>query len=219
MELQHNTNLKLVTTIERLHRNTNEHLGGSAPFQYTSSPWGLRESRESSPQTEDEYVTAPVEELSSPLVPIPIPPPGVAVLHELTPSPPISQPPSPTLKHKVPFLPFGGVRAEAIARKRRARNAAIRRSQGVGGSDSSHKESSVSSGQAGPSSLMPPPPDPRSRSSSPGLEYADAEPQAQFDPKCVFDIAEWTKNGCPHLSQEIGVDPIDLSGIVILAPG
>jgi hypothetical protein len=51
-----------------------------------------------------------------------------------------------------------------ITKRQRARNAAIRRSQGIGGSDSSHKESSVLLGQAGPSSLMPPPPVPWSRS-------------------------------------------------------
>jgi hypothetical protein len=211
MELQRQTNLKLVMTIEKLRRNTNEHLGGSAPFQYTSSPWGLRESRESSPLSEEEYLTAPIEESSASTAPIPIPPPGIAFLEEATPSPPVSQPPSPSRKHKVPFLPFGGVRAEAMARKRRARNAALRRSRGIGGSDSSHKESSVSSGQAGPSSLMPPPPDPRPKSSSPELEYLDPLPYTPFDNKCVHDIASWVKNGRPYLNRDVGVVPIDLS--------
>jgi hypothetical protein len=91
------------------------------------------------------------------------------------------------------------------------RNAALCRSRGIGGSDSSHKESSVSSGQAGPSSLMPPPLDPRAKSSSPELKYLDPLPYMPFDNKCVHDIASWVRNGCPYLNRDVGIVPIDLS--------
>ena len=93
-------NLRLVTQHEKLCRNTNDHLGGSAPFVYSTSPWGLDLSREGSiASSREEYETAPGQESSQSTAPIPIPPPGVHALEELAPSPPISQPPSPRLSY------------------------------------------------------------------------------------------------------------------------
>ena len=71
-------NLRLVAQHEKLHRNLNDHLGGMAPFVYTTSPWGLDSSWEGSiASSNGEYVTAPVQESSQSTAPIPIPPPGV----------------------------------------------------------------------------------------------------------------------------------------------
>ena len=115
-------NLWLVTQHEKLRRNLNDHLGGTMPFMYTTSPWGLDSSREGSVVlSSGEYVTAPVQESSQSTVPIPIPPPGVHVLKELAPSPPISQPPSPSLS-------FGGGKVLCVAAKMRALKACQRRS-------------------------------------------------------------------------------------------
>ena len=136
MEAQRQMNLRLVTQHEKLHRNLNDHLGGTAPFVYTTSPWGLDSSREGSRASSDgEYVTAPVQESSELTAPIPIPPPGVHALEELAPSPPISQPPSPVLS-------YGGGRVLRTAAKMRALKACQRRSVRGVGSSSSHKESS-----------------------------------------------------------------------------
>ena len=89
-------NLCLVTQHEKLHRNTNDHLGGSVLFVYSTSPWGLDSSREGSiASSREEYETTPGQESSQSTAPIPIPPSGVHALEELAPSPPISQPPSP----------------------------------------------------------------------------------------------------------------------------
>ena len=102
MEAQRQMNLRLVTQHEKLRHNLNDHLGGTALFVYTTSPWGLDSSREGSiVSSNGEYVTAPVQKSSQSTAPIPIPPPGVHALEELAPSPPISQPPSPSLS-------FGG---------------------------------------------------------------------------------------------------------------
>ena len=60
MQAQRQMNVRLVGQHEKLRKNTNDHLGGWAPFTYTTSPWGLRSSREGSPESEGEYVTAPV---------------------------------------------------------------------------------------------------------------------------------------------------------------
>ena len=114
MEVQRQMNLRLVTQHEKLRRNLNDHLGGTAPFVYTTSPWGLNSSREGSiVLSNGEYVTAPVQEPSQSTVPIPIPPPGVHALKELAPSLPISQPPSPVLS-------YGGGRVLRTAAKMRA---------------------------------------------------------------------------------------------------
>ena len=82
MEAQRQMNLRLVTQHEKLRRNLTDHLGGTAPFVYTTSPWGLDSSREGSiASSNGEYVTAPVQESSQSTAPIPIPPPGVCQGH------------------------------------------------------------------------------------------------------------------------------------------
>ena len=155
-------NLWLVTQHEKFHHNTNNHLGGSAPFVYSTSPWGLDSSREGSvASSREEYETAPGQESSQSTAPIPIPLPGVHALEELTPSPPISQPPSPRLS-------YGGGRVLHTAAKMRALKAQQRRSVRGVESVSSNKESLGSSGPVGPS-----PKKLNSKVSSPGLEYAD----------------------------------------------
>ena len=107
-------NLRLVTQHKKLCHNLNDHLGGTAPFVYTTSPWGLDSSREGSMASSNgEYVTAPVQESSQSTAPIPIPPPGVHALEELAPSPPISQPPSLVLS-------YGGGRVLHTTAKMRA---------------------------------------------------------------------------------------------------
>ena len=112
--MQRQMNLRLVTQHEKLRRNLNDHLGGTAPFVYTTSPWGLDSSREGSiVSSNGEYVTAPVQESSQSTAPIPILPPGVHALEELAPLPPISQPPS-------PILSFGGGKVLHAAAKMRA---------------------------------------------------------------------------------------------------
>ena len=122
MEAQHQMNLRLVTQHEKLRCNLNDHLGGMAPFVYTTSPWGLDSLREGSMASSNgEYVTAPVQESSEPTAPIPILPPGVHALEELAPSPPISQPPSPVLS-------YGGGKVLRAAAKLRALKARQRRS-------------------------------------------------------------------------------------------
>ena len=197
-------NLRLVTQHEKLCRNLNDHLGGMALFMYTTSPWGLNSSREGSiASSNGEYMMAPVRESSQSTVPIPIPPPGVHALEELAPSPPISQPPSPTLS-------FGGGKVLCAAAKMRALKACQCRSiQGVG-SSSSHKESSGSSGAIGPS-----PKKPSLKVSSPGLEYADeytqqvieACPLRYADPEV---IKHWMEEQVPY-EVTIGTAPLDLS--------
>ena len=155
-------NLRLVTQHEKLCHNTNDHLGGSAPFVYSTSPWGLDLSREGSiASSREEYETAPGQELSQSTAPIPIPPPGVHALEELAPSPPISQPLSPRLS-------FGGGRVLRTAAKMRALKARQHRSLRGVELASSRKESSGSSGPVGPS-----PEKLSSKASSPGLEYPD----------------------------------------------
>ena len=100
MEAQHQMNLRLVTQHKKLRHNLNDHLGGTAPFVYTTSPWGLNSSREGSTVLSNgEYVKAPVQESSQSTAPIPIPPPGIHALKELAPSLPISQPLSPVLSY------------------------------------------------------------------------------------------------------------------------
>ena len=155
-------NLWLVTQHEKLHCNTNDHLGGSAPFVYSTSPWGLNSLREGSiASSREEYETAPGQELSQSTAPIPIPPPGVHALEELAPSPPISQPPSPRLS-------YGGGRVLRTTAKMRALKARQHRSVRGVESVSSNKESLGLSGSVGPS-----PKKPSSKASSPGLEYVD----------------------------------------------
>ena len=155
-------NRRLVTQHEKLCRNLNDHLGGTAPFVYTTSPWGLNLSKEGSiALSNGEYVTAPVQESSQSTAPIPIPPPGIHALEELAPSPPISQPPSPSLS-------FGGGKVLRTATKIRALKACQHRSIWSVGSSSSRKESLGLPGPIGPS-----PKKPSSKASSPGLEYAD----------------------------------------------
>ena len=73
-------NVCLVGQHKKLHKNTNDHLGGWSPFTYTASPWRLRSSREGTPESKGEYVTAPVHQSSSSPEPIPIPLPTVIVL-------------------------------------------------------------------------------------------------------------------------------------------
>ena len=91
-------NLRLVSQHEKLCCNLNKHLGGTAPFVYTTSPWGLDSSREGSiASSREEYETAPGQESSQSTAPIPIPLPGVHALEKLAPSLPISQSPSPLL--------------------------------------------------------------------------------------------------------------------------
>ena len=114
MEAQCQMNLQLVTQHEKLCRNLNDHLGGTAPFVYTTSPWGLDLLREGSIASSNrEYMMALVQESSQSTAPIPIPPPGVHALKELAPSLPISQPPSPVLS-------YGGGRVLCTAAKIRA---------------------------------------------------------------------------------------------------
>ena len=120
--MQCQMNLRLVTQHEKLRHNLNDHLGGTAPFVYTTSPWGLNSSREGSiASSNGEYVTAPVQESSQSTAPIPIPPPGVHALEELAPLLPISQPPSPSLS-------FGGGKVLRAAAEMRALKAHQRRS-------------------------------------------------------------------------------------------
>ena len=136
MAAQRVMNVKLVTQHEKLRKNTNDHLGGTAPFMYTTSPWGLRSSREGMPESKGEYVTAPVHQSSSLPEPIPIPPP-INALKEPTPSPPRSV--SPTLSQERqprrlgPLHPYGGARSLQKAKERRRRRAAeIRAERGAG---------------------------------------------------------------------------------------
>ena len=122
MEAQRQMNLRLVTQHEKLRHNLNDHLGGTAPFVYTTSPWGLDLSREGSIELSNgEYVMAPVQESSQLTVPIPILPPGIHALEELAPLLPISQPPSPSLS-------FGGGKDLRATTKMRALKACQRRS-------------------------------------------------------------------------------------------
>ena len=112
--MQHQMNIWLVTQHEKLHCNLNDHLGGSVPFVYTTSPWGLNLSREGSiVLSNGEYEMAPVQESSKLTAPIPILPPGVHALEELAPSLPISQLLSPVLS-------FGGGKVLCAATKMRA---------------------------------------------------------------------------------------------------
>ena len=136
MQAQRQMNVWLVGQHEKLRKNTNDHLGGWAPFTYTTSPWGLRSSREGSLESEGEYVTAPVHQSSSSPEPIPVPPPTNA-LKEHTPSPPrsvsppISQERQP--RRSGPLHPYGGARSLQKAKDRRRRRAAeIRAERGVG---------------------------------------------------------------------------------------
>ena len=197
-------NLRLVTQHEKLRRNTNDHLRGSTPFVYSTSPWGLDSSREGSiASSREEYETAPGQESSQSTAPIPIPPPGVHALEELAPSPPISQPPSPRLS-------YGGGRVLRTAAKMRALKARQRRSIRGVESASSNKESSGSSGPVGLS-----PKKPSSKASSPGLEYVDEYtqrvnescPLRHTDPEV---IDRWMKEQVPY-EVTIGKAPLDLS--------
>ena len=136
MHAQRVMNVKLVTQHEKLRKNTNDHLGGMAPFMYTMSPWGSRSSREGSPESDGEYVTAPIHQSSSSPEPIPIPPPTNA-LKERSPSPlrsvspPISQERQP--RRSGPLHPYGGARSLQKAKDhRRWRAAEIRAERGVG---------------------------------------------------------------------------------------
>ena len=75
MEAQRQMNLRLVIQHEKLRHNLNDHLGGTVPFVYTTSPWGLNSSREGSMASSNgEYVTAPVQESSQLTAPIPMSP-------------------------------------------------------------------------------------------------------------------------------------------------
>ena len=184
--------------------HSSDNLGGTAPFVYTTSPWGLDSLREGSiASSNGEFVTAPVQESSQSTVPIPIPPPGVHALEELAPSPPLSQPPSPSLS-------FGGGKVLRAAAKMRALKACQRRSIWGVGSSSSHKESSGSSGPIGPS-----PKKPSSKASSPGLEYAD-EYTKQVVEACPLRYADpevvkcWMEEQVPY-EVTIGTAPLDLS--------
>ena len=197
-------NLRLVTQHEKLRCNLNDHLGGTALFMYTTSPWGLDSSREGSiASSNGEYVTAPVQESSQSTAPIPIPPPGIHALEELAPLLPISQPPSPSLS-------FGGGKVLRAAAKMRALKAHQCRSIWGAGSLSSHKESSGLSGPLGPS-----PKKPSLKASSPGLEYADeytkqvieACPLRYTDPEV---IKHWMEEQVPY-EVTIGTAPLDLS--------
>ena len=197
-------NLRLVTQHEKLHRNLNDHLGGMAPFVYTTSLWGLDSSREGSiASSNGEYMTAPVQESSQSTAPIPIPPPGVHALEESAPLPPISQPLSPVLS-------YGGGRVLCTAAKMRALKAQQHRSTRGVGYSSSHKESLGSSGPVGPS-----PKKPSSKASSPGLEYADeytqkvveACPLRYADPEVV---KRWMEEQVPY-EVTIGKAPLDFS--------
>ena len=121
-------NIQLVGQHEKLRKNTNNHLGGWAPFTYTMSPWGLRSSREGSPESDGEYVTVPVHQSSASLEPIPIPPPT---------SPPRSV--SPLIsqigqaRRSGPLHPYGGAHSLQKAKDHRRRRAAeIRAERGVG---------------------------------------------------------------------------------------
>ena len=163
----------------------------------------LDSSREGSiASSNGEYVMAPVQESSQSTVPIPIPPPGVHALEELAPSPPISQPPSPSLS-------FGGGKVLCAATKMRALNACQRRSIRGVGSLYSHKESSGSS-----SPIDPSPKKPSSKTSSPGLEYVDeytkqvleACPLRYTDPEV---IKHWMEEQVPY-EVTIGMAPLDL---------
>ena len=136
MLAQRELNVKLVTQHEKLRKNTNDHLGGTAPFMYTTSPWGSRSSREGSPESDGEYVTAPVHQSSSSPKPIPIPPPTNA-LKERSPSP--SRPISPPIsqerqsRRSGPLHPYGGTRSLQKAKdRRRCRAAEIRAERGLG---------------------------------------------------------------------------------------
>ena len=136
MHAQRVMNVKLVTQHKKLRKNTNDHLEGTAPFMYTTSPWGLRSSREGSPESDGEYVTAPVHQSSLSPEPIPVPPPTNA-LKECTPSPsrsvspPISQERQP--RRSAPLHPYGGARSLQKAKDcRRRRAAEIRAERGVG---------------------------------------------------------------------------------------
>ena len=136
MHAQRQMNVRLVGQHEKLRKNTNDHLGGWVPFTYTTSPWGLRLSREGSPESEGEYVTAPVHQSSSSPEPIPIPPP-TNVLKERTPSPPRSVSPPISQVGQAgrsgPLHPYGGARSLQKAKDRRRRRAAeIRAERGVG---------------------------------------------------------------------------------------
>ena len=197
-------NLRLVTQHKKLHHNLNDHLGGMAPFVYTTSPWGLDSSREGSiALSNGEYMTAPVQESSQSTAPIPILPPGVHALEELAPSLPISQPLSLVLS-------YGGGRVLLTAAKMRALKAHQHWSTRGVGSLSSHKELSGSSGPVGPS-----PKKPSSKASSPGLEYADeytqkvieACPLRYTDPEV---IKCWMEEQVPY-EVTIGKAPLDLS--------
>ena len=136
MSTQRVMNVKLVTQHEKLRKNTNNHLGGTALFMYTTSPWGCRSLREGIPESDREYVTAPVHQLLLLPEPIPIPPPTNA-LKEHTPSlprsvsPPISQ--VGQSQRLGPLHPYGGARSLQKAKDcRRHRAAEIRAERGVG---------------------------------------------------------------------------------------
>ena len=136
MASQRVMNVKLVTQHKKLHKNTNNHLGGTVPFMYTTSPWGLRLSREGTPESEGEYVTAPVHQSSLSPEPIPIPPPTNTLKERtlLPPrsiSPPISQEMQP--RRSGPSHPYGGARSLWNDQDHRSRRAAeIRAERGVG---------------------------------------------------------------------------------------
>ena len=135
-------NIHLVGQHEKLHKNTNNHLGGWSPFMYTMSPWGLRSSREGTPESKGEYITAPVHQSSSSPEPIPIPLP-INALKEHTPSPPRSVSP-PISRERQPLRsgslhPYGGARSLQKAKDcRRHRAVEIRAERGVGKSQVRH---------------------------------------------------------------------------------
>ena len=197
-------NLRLVTQYEKLCDDLNDHLGGTVPFLYTTSPWGLDSSREGSiASSNGGFVVAPVQESSQSTAPIPILPPGVHALEELAPSPPISQPPSPSLS-------FGGGKVLCAAAKMRALKAHQHRSIRGVGSSSSPKESSGLSGPIGPSLKKL-----SSKVSSPGLEYADKYTKQVVEacPLRYTDlevVKRWMEEQVPY-KVTIGMAPLDLS--------
>ena len=197
-------NLRLVTQHEKLCCNINDHLGGTALFVYTTSPWGLNSLRKGSIASSDgEYVTAPVQESSQLTVPIPIPPPGIHALEELAPSLPISQPLSLVLS-------YGGGRVlHTTAKTRALKTCQCQSTRGVG-SLSSHKESS---GLSGPVGLSPK--KPSSKASSPELEYANKYTQMVVE-ACPLRYADpevvkcWMEEQVPY-EVTIWKAPLDLS--------
>ena len=104
---------------------------------YTTSPWGLRSSREGTPELDGKYVTTPVHQSSSSSPePILIPPPTNA-LKERTPSPPQSVLPPISQERRPrafsPKYPYGRARSLQKAREHhRRRVAEIRAERGAG---------------------------------------------------------------------------------------